>query len=256
MNNPIEEFKKDVENIIEEQGNDEEFLRLTDEWMVKSIDHRSSYVYRWMGRPIIQYPQDMVQMQELIWEIRPDLIIETGIAHGGSLIFYASMLKLLGEDKKRRVLGIDIDIREHNRKEIEKHPMYSMISMIQGSSIDDEIVEKVHEFAKGYEKIIVVLDSCHTYDHVIEECRKYSDLVTKGSYLCVFDTMTGLYYRSKKEKGEELPKELVRPWNENNNAQMAAEKFAKENNRFEVDTRITRKLLISCASGGYLKCVK
>lgn len=254
--NPIEEFKQDVESIIKEQGSDKEFKEITDEWMVKSIDHRSSYVFRWMGRPIIQYPQDMIQMQELIWEIKPDLIIETGIAHGGSLIFYASMLKMLGDSKKRSVLGIDIDIREHNRKEIEAHPMYDIITMIQGSSIDDDIVKQVHDFAKDYETVMVIFDSCHTYDHVIEECHKYSDLVTKGSYLCIFDTMTGLYYRKKAERGEELPKELIRPWNENNNVEMAAKEFAKESDRFEVDDRITNKLMITCASGGYLKCIK
>ncbi|WP_445241053.1 cephalosporin hydroxylase family protein [Microcoleus vaginatus] len=139
-----------------------------------------------MGRPIIQFPQDIMAMQEIIWQVKPDLIVETGIAHGGSLIFYASMLELIGEGQ---VLGIDVDIRQHNRVEIEQHPMFKRITMIEGSSIDEEIAKQVYDLAKGKSRILLVLDSNHTHDHVLKELELYSPLVTKNSYLVVFDTV-------------------------------------------------------------------
>jgi cephalosporin hydroxylase len=183
-------------------------------------------------------------MQEIIWEVRPDLIVETGIAHGGSLIFYASMLELLGGDG--RVLGIDIDIREHNRMEIEKHPMSKRITMIEGSSVDAGVVQNVHTAAQGKKRVLVSLDSLHTHDHVLRELEAYSSLVTKGSYCVVFDTIV-----------EDLPDEYSkdRPWGKGNNPKTAVWEFLKTNNRFAIDKQMENKLLITVAPGGYLRCI-
>lgn len=256
---PVEAFKEEVGGVIRAQGMDREFRELSRQWMVRSIDTKYSYTFRWMGRPIIQYPQDIMAMQEIIWEVKPDLIVETGIAHGGSLIFYASMMKLLdiatGREKRGHVVGIDIDIRKHNRIAIEEHPMYDAITMYEGSSIDDEIVGKVYDFAKEYNKIMVVLDSCHTKDHVLEECRKYSDLVNVGSYLVVMDTITETYHQYIAESGTELKEHAIRPWGLGTNAANGLESYLKEDSRFEVVSNWDNKLMITCAPGGYLRKV-
>jgi cephalosporin hydroxylase len=214
-------------------------------WVTEVSRHKYSYNFSWMGRPIIQFPQDMVAMQEIIWKIRPQLIVEAGIAHGGSLIFYASMLELLGSEGM--VLGIDIDIRAHNRIEIEKHPMFKRIKMIEGSSIDKDVISQVYEFAKGKAPILVILDSLHTHAHVWEELKAYSPLVTKDSYLVVFDTVV-----------EDMPDDFFqdRPWGKGNNPKTAVWEFLKSNDRFEIDKDIDGKLLITVAPDGYLKCVK
>src|ERR1700722_4242235 len=166
MNNPIQDFIQEREKRIIANSNNNELKQAAKEFNTSSNSNRYSYNFSWMGRPIIQYPQDMIAMQEIIWEIKPDLIIETGIAHGGSLIFYASLLELIGSGE---VLGIDIDIREHNKKEIEKHPMFKRIKMIQGSSISPDTISQVKEMAAGKQKIMVCLDSNHTHDHVLKE---------------------------------------------------------------------------------------
>jgi len=185
--NQTEQFQQECFERIEANKKNEPLINAAKSFMKESTLPKYSYNFTWLGRPIIQYPQDMIAMQEIIWQVKPDLIIETGIAHGGSLIFHASILELIGG--KGEVLGIDIDIREHNRVEIEKHSMYKRIDMIQGSSIDEEVAKQVHEFAKGKKQILVVLDSMHTHDHVLKELELYSPLVTKGSYLVVFDTI-------------------------------------------------------------------
>ncbi len=230
---------------IGKMGQDERLRESGLNLIVDSLDYEYSYHFKWLGRPIIQYPQDIVAIQEIIWSVKPDLIIETGIAHGGSLIFNASMLELLGGNGQ--VLGIDIDIREHNRLEIEKHPMFKRITMIEGSSIDDAVVEQVYNFAKGKERILVILDSNHTHKHVLREMELYSPLVKKGSYLVVFDTVV-----------EDMPDELCqdRPWGKGNNPKTAVWEFLKTNDRFEIDKEIENKLLITVAPDGYLKCVK
>jgi cephalosporin hydroxylase len=187
----------------------------------------------------------MIAMQEIIWELQPDLIIETGIAHGGSLIYYASLLELIG---KGEVLGIDIDIREHNRREIEAHPMFKRIKMIQGSSIDENLVEQVKAIAKGKQTVLVSLDSNHTQDHVLKELQFYAPFVTPGSYIVVFDTIV-----------EDLPEGYFRekrPWGVGNNPKTAVWEFLKHNDQFEIDTAIDNKLLISVAPDGYLKRIK
>jgi cephalosporin hydroxylase len=211
----------------------------------ETIDARYSYNFRWMGRPIIQYPQDIVAMQELIWEVKPDLIIETGIAHGGSLIFYSSMLELLGGDGE--VIGIDIDIRPHNRAEIEKHPMFKRITLIEGSSTDLDIVKRISDKAGGKKSVMVVLDSNHTHAHVLEELRLYSPMVSIDNYCVVFDTVV-----------EDLPEDtyLDRPWGRGDNPKTAVHEFLKENDSFEIDHNIENKLLITVAPDGYLKRIK
>ncbi|MEE8321175.1 MAG: CmcI family methyltransferase, partial [Gammaproteobacteria bacterium] len=180
-------FEREVQDRIASNAEDETLKANAQAFTRISIPCKYSYNFFWLGRPVIQYPQDIMAMQEIIWRVKPDLIIETGIAHGGSLIFSASMLELTGGDG--RVLGIDIDIREHNRVEIEKHPMYKRIDMLEGSSIDEKIAEQVYDFAKGKKRIMVFLDSMHTHDHVLRELQLYSPLVTKASYMVVFDTI-------------------------------------------------------------------
>jgi len=220
-------------------------------------EYRYSYNFLWMGRPIIQFPQDMVAMQEIIWEVKPDLIIETGIAHGGSLIMNASLLAMLelceatekGElldpnNPKRKVLGVDIDIRQHNKEAILAHPMAARIDMIQGSSIAKDIVEQVHEYSKDYKRILISLDSNHTHEHVLEELKAYAPLTSVGSYCVVFDTVI-----------EDMPKEMFpdRPWGPGNNPKTAVWEYLKTHPEFEIDKNIQNKLLITVAPDGFLK---
>ena len=243
--NQTEQFRQECLVRIKANRKNEQLTSAAGAFMKESTLPKYSYNFTWLGRPIIQYPQDIIATQEIIWQVNPDLIIETGIAHGGSLIFHSSMLELLGGDGK--VLGIDIDIREHNRVEIEKHPMYKRINMIEGSSIDEEIVRQVYDFAKDKKRILVLLDSMHTHDHVLKELQLYSPLVTKGSYLVVFDTII-----------EDMPEDFFpdRPWGKGNNPKTAVWEFLKTNDRFVVDKEIENKLLITVAPDGYLKCVK
>ena len=227
-----------------------ELIRASKDFFKETIESQYSYNFFWMGRPIIQYPQDIVAMQELIWSIQPDLIIETGIAHGGSLIFSASMLELnaiCGGPQDAEVLGIDIDIRPHNREAIEAHPMFKRISMIQGSSIASEIIDQVEEKAKGKQKILVCLDSNHTHDHVLAELEAYAPLTSVGSYCVVFDTVV-----------EDLPDEMFgdRPWSKGNNPKTAVWEYLKTHPEFEIDKTIQHKLLITVAPDGYLKRIR
>lgn len=225
-----------------------------------SLLPKYSYNFAWLGRPIIQYPQDMVAMQELIWSVRPDLILETGIAHGGSLIFSASMLALLDmvdaiesgkpfdpKVSRRKVLGLDIDIRAHNKEAILAHPMASRIQMIQGSSVAPEVVRQVKEIAAGHSRVLVCLDSNHTHEHVLRELEAYAPLTSKGSYCVVFDTVV-----------EDIPKELCkdRPWGPGDNPKTAVREYLKSHPEFEIDRSIPDKLLITVAPDGYLKRVR
>ncbi|MFG0612547.1 cephalosporin hydroxylase family protein [Delftia sp. WSY_14] len=216
---------------------------LSREWMSKSIEDRYSYNFSWMGRPIIQYPQDMLAMQEIIWRVKPDLIIETGIAHGGSLIYYASLCELVGHGE---VLGIDIDIRLHNRVEIENHSMFKRIRMIEGSSIDQHIIDQVRKQAED-KRVIVVLDSNHTHAHVLAELRAYAPLVSEGGYCVVFDTVV-----------EDLQPGSFpdRPWGVGDNPKTAVHEFLKENDNFEIDRDIESKIRITVAPDGYLRRTK
>jgi len=239
-----EEFARRNREMIARLGDDAELRELTRRWFARVSQLEYSYHFRWMGRPVIQYPQDLVATQEILWNVKPDLVIETGVAHGGSLIFYASILELIG---RGRVVGIDIEIRPHNRAAIEAHPMFKRIELIEGSSTDAEIFARVRALAAGKQTVLVTLDSNHTHDHVLAELRLYSQLVTPGSYLIAFDTIV-----------ERMPAEFSanRPWKPGDSPATAVAQFLKETDRFVVDEEIDHKLLISVAPGGYLRCVK
>lgn len=254
------EFDREVKERIEANGKNRHLQSGAQAFMRASVAPKYSYNFSWMGRPIIQYPQDMVAIQEIIWQVKPDMIIETGIARGGSLIMSASMLAMLDyceaieagktldpSAARRRVLGIDIDIRPHNRTAIEAHPMAQRIDMIQGSSIAPEIIAQVHDIARGHERVLVCLDSNHTHEHVLAELEAYAPLTSKGSYCVVFDTII-----------EDMPAEMFpdRPWGPGNNPKTAVWQWLKAHPEFEIDKSIENKLLISVAPDGYLKKVR
>jgi cephalosporin hydroxylase len=255
-----EQFHQEVQQNIEELGNDEDLQALSRIWVREISPYKWAYNFSWLGRPAIQFPNDAWAMQELIWSVKPDLIIETGIAHGGSLIFSASMLTLLDvceaitnktlfdpKLSQRCVLGIDIDIRTHNRAAIEAHPLASRIKMIEGSSIDKSIIEQVYSIAENYPRILVCLDSNHTHDHVIAELEAYAPLTSIGSYCVIFDTLI-----------EDMPNQMFpdRPWGKGNNPKTAVWEYLKTHPEFEIDKSIQHKLLITVAPDGYLKRIR
>jgi cephalosporin hydroxylase len=239
---PIGKFSEEVQSNIAGLRDDTALQARSLSWLRDTLPHRYSYNFRWMGVPIIQYPQDMIAMQEIIWQVKPDLVIETGVAHGGSLVYYAALLELIGHGE---VIGIDIDIRPHNRSAIDAHPMSRRIRLIEGSSIDERIVAQVRALAAG-KRAIAVLDSNHTHDHVLAELRAYAPLVCSAGYCVVMDTVI-----------EDMPADSFpdRPWSVGNNPRTAVEAFLKEDARFEEDPLIPAKLLITVAPGGYLKRV-
>ncbi len=267
-----ENFMDSATRNIERMSKDRDFIGLTNIWLREAIRYNYAQNFLWLGRPIIQVPQDIYALQQIIWQVKPDLIIETGIAHGGSLVMSASMLALLdycqaverGEaieprKSRRRVLGIDIDIRPHNRTAIQSHPMAHFIEMIQGSSIDPDVVERVKGEAEHYKNILICLDSNHTHDHVLAELEAYAPLTSIDSYCIVWDT--GI---------EDLPNEFCkdRPWNKGNNPKTAVWEYLRriKNGKyiasdrrpieFEIDKIIESKLLITASPDGFLKRVK
>ncbi len=243
MNEEVRKFNEEKALLIDANSKNQNLQKAKIDFNVESNKAKYSYNFSWMGRPIIAYPQDMIAMQEIIWEIKPDLIIEAGIAHGGSLVYYASLLELIGGDGI--VLGLDIDIRKHNRKLIEAHPMSKRIKMIEGDSTSELVANQVYDFSKNRKKVIVCLDSNHTHEHVIKELELYAKLTSVGSYCVVFDTIV-----------EELPSDYMpggRPWNPGNNPKTAVFQFLKDNTNFEIDKSIDNKILISVAPDGYLK---
>ncbi|OLS63529.1 cephalosporin hydroxylase family protein [Pseudomonas putida] len=243
MTDVIKAFEAECQAGIAAQGQDEQLKDLAQDFYNKSAKHKYTYHFSWMGRPIIQLPQDMLAMQEIIWQVKPDLVIECGIAHGGSILYYASLLELQGHGE---VLGIDLDIRPHNREAIESHPMFKRVSMIQGSSIDPAIIEQVRALAEG-KKVIVVLDSNHTHEHVLAELRAYAPLVSQGSYCVVMDTVV-----------EDMPADAFpdRPWGVGDNPKTAVWAYLKETSDFEIDQQMQDKLLITVARDGYLRRVR
>lgn len=236
-------FLKEREEDVRSMGADSRVQAATREWVQATLPYKYSYNFTWMGLPVVQFPQDLVAMQEVIWEVKPDLIIETGVARGGSMAFYASMLELLGEDGK--VVGVDIDLRPHNRAALEAHPLFHRMELLAGSSTAPEVVDAVKVLARGRERILVALDSNHTHQHVLDELRLYGPLVTPGSYMVVFDTIV-----------EELPADtfLDRPWGPGDNPASAVAAFLEESDAFEVDRFLDEKLLITVAQGGFLRC--
>jgi len=239
----IEAFEAECQAEIVEQGANTRLKELAKDFYNESAKHKYTYHFSWMGRPIIQLPQDMMAMQEIIWRIKPDLIIECGIAHGGSILYYASLLELQGHGE---VLGIDRDIRAHNREAIQAHPMFKRVSMIEGSSLDPAIVAQVRAAAAG-KKVIVVLDSNHTHEHVLEELRLYAPLVSVDSYCVVMDTVV-----------ENMPDDAFpdRPWGKGNNPRTAVWAYLEENRDFVIDSQVHDKLLITVAEDGYLRRVR
>ncbi|MCP4934172.1 MAG: cephalosporin hydroxylase [bacterium] len=238
------EFEAENRADIANMSKDEELNKAALDLMIKAQVHKYSYHFRWMGRPIIQYPQDIVAMQEVIWEVQPELIVETGVARGGSTVFHASLLKLLGGERK--IIGIDIDIRAHNRKALDDHPMRPWIELIEASSIDPVTVAQVKKLCEG-KNVLVILDSNHTHEHVLAELKAYAPLVNKGSYLIVMDTVV-----------EDLLKGSFpdRPWDIGDNPKTAVMEFLKTTDRFEIDGAQDAKLLLTVAPSGYLRCIK
>lgn len=257
----ITQFKNEVQGNIERLGNDQALGADTLAWMIKAgMTGAYTYNFQWLGRPIIQYPQDIHAMQEIIWATRPDVIVETGIAHGGSLILSASMLAMLDYCdaqangtplmpgvSNRRVIGVDIDIRAHNRQAIEAHPMNHLITMIEGSSIAPDIVQQVRDLVGDAKRVLVSLDSNHTHDHVLAELEAYAPMTTVGSYCVVFDTLI-----------EDMPAELCahRPWGKGNSPKSAVHAWLPQHPEFEQDLAMQHKLQITVAQDGFLKRVR
>jgi cephalosporin hydroxylase len=268
---PAEQFKQERQEAIMKYRDDSHWHAASDQWLDRAFRQKYMYNFTWLGRPIIQLPADMIAFQEIVWSVKPDLIIETGIAHGGSLILSASLLAMLDHadasmggsildtrNPKRKVLGIDIDIRSHNRSAIEDHPFAPYITMIQGSSVDASVISSVYDMAKNYKSILVCLDSNHVHDHVLQELQLYAPLVSPGSYCIVFDTIV-----------EKLPDDVFpdRPWSHGNNPASAVSEYLRSLSvnpgkafdgralSFVCDKIIDEKLLLSSNPGGYLKRV-
>jgi cephalosporin hydroxylase len=241
--NQIELFETECREEIRRTNSDEMFMKNSRDWFEQSLKYKYSYHFTWMGIPIIQYPQDIMAMQELIFRVKPDMIVETGVAHGGSIVFYASMLQLLGGGK---VVGVDVDIRSHNRERLESHPMRPYITLLEGSSTDDDIVRRVKSLSDGAKNTMIVLDSMHTGVPVLDELRIYSQFVRKGGYIVVCDTFV-----------ENMPVGFYpdRPWDVGNNPMTAVRAFLKENARFEIDDTFERKTIFTCAPNGFLRCI-
>ena len=242
MKDDILDFENEKKFSINKMKSDSKMSDLNKEWFELSFEHRYPYNFSWLGLPIIQYPQDIIAIQEIVWKVQPKTIIETGVARGGSLIFYSSLIKLIGNGGK--VIGIDIDIRKHNRKRIEKHRLFESIELIEGSSIESQTVKKVDESIDKSSPVLVVLDSNHTHDHVLSELHLYKDFVTKDSYIIVLDTHC-----------ETLPQHLLanRPWGKGNSPMTAVMEFIKTNKGFKIDSEIHEKLGVTGAPSGYIK---
>lgn len=242
-----ERVKNNVSNLIDNKL----FAELSKEWFEQSIKAEYSYNFEWLGRPLIQYPTDLVGMQEVFFKTKPDLVIETGIAHGGSLIFSASMMALMDicdgvseMESARHVIGVDIDIKPHNRRAIEEHPLFSRITLLEGSSVDQSLFSELSDIAKNYKSIMVILDSNHTHDHVLEELRMYSELVSVGNYCIVMDTVI---------ETSPIAALADRPWTVGNNPMTAVKQFLAEGSNFAVDKEIEYKLSVTVAPNGWLR---
>ena len=206
-----------------------------------------SYLWTWMGIPIIQLPADIMATQEVIWKTKPDIIIETGVARGGSVLFMASILEMMGNGQ---VIGIDIDIRKHNRESIEAHPMSKRVTLVEGGSVDESILKQVRANIPDGARVMVVLDSDHSHDHVLEECRAYGPMVTKDCYMVVADTLVG--HLDEKD----APQNRSQVWFKGNDPLTALQDYMLESDRFEIDLEINGKLVLSSSPGGYAHCIK
>ncbi len=254
---PVAQFKKERRDTLDAYAGDTEFQAMSQDWLRESMERRYVYNFDWLGRPVIQYPQDMVALQEIVWATRPDVIVETGIAHGGSLILSASMLAMLDyadavadgtpldpTRPKRRVVGVDIDIRNHNRDALDAHPMSSRLTLIEGSSIAEDTIAEVKAAVGDAKRIMVCLDSMHTHDHVISELNAYATMVTPECYCIVFDSFV-----------EDMPQNFFddRPWDVGNNPKTAVREWLMHNDDFMIDTDMHTKLQVTVAPDGFLK---
>jgi len=269
--NEIEKFSGVVADNIRKIGEDASFLGFSNVWIRECIRKNYAHNFSWFGRPIIQIPQDIYAIQEIIWKCKPDLVIETGIAHGGSLILSASLLAMLDycdamesgttidpHKSKRKVIGVDIDIRSHNRAALESHPLYHKLQLFEGSSIDENMIERVKSAADGYERIVVFLDSNHTHEHVLAELEAYAPFTSANSYCVVWDTGV-----------EDLPASFItdRPWGKGNNPKTAVWEYLErlksegrggvDGNKlvFEIDKTIEHKIVLTASSDGFLRRV-
>ena len=243
---PVKSFFSERNFDIKSMNKDLDLKRKSIKWMIHADKYKYTYNFTWMGVPIIKFPNDIIVQQEIIWKIKPDLIIELGIAHGGSILFSAAMMKMM--KIKGEVVGVDIDIRKHNKKIIEKHPVYEHITMYEGNSIDKNIIKKVKRHTKGKKCVMVIIDSLHSHEHVLSELRAYSPMVTKGSYCILPDTFIEFFPKGYYSK--------TRPWDVGNNPYTAMKSFLKENKFFKIDKEISSKALITETIDGYLKRVK
>jgi cephalosporin hydroxylase len=257
---PLDQYKKDMTERVNAYGQNSKLKTACKGFFNEIGVGKADYVYNffWLGVPIIQIPQDMQALQEIIWKVKPDLIIETGIAWGGSLVFSASMLAILeacGEIKEGHVLGIDIDIRQHNKLAINAHPLAKKITMLEGSSIDHRIIKEVTNIASNHNRVMVFLDSNHTHDHVLAELEAYAPCVSAGSYCIVHDTDI-----------EDAPDEMTsqRRWGKGNNPKTAVWEFMRRVDeegrvdkdgrpiRFELDKVMEQKIVLTGAPDGFL----
>jgi cephalosporin hydroxylase len=203
-----------------------------------------SYLWSWMGVPIIQMPADVMATQEVIWATKPDIIIETGVARGGSVLFMASLLEIIGKGK---VIGVDIDIRAHNREAIETHPMSKRVVLLEGGSVDEVTLARVRAEIPDGASVMVVLDSDHSRQHVLAECRAYGPMVTPGCYMVVADTVVGHVTE------ENAPRKRSKVWFKGDEPLSALQDYMSETNRFEVDEALNGKLVMSSSPGGYVR---
>ncbi|MDH5641222.1 MAG: cephalosporin hydroxylase family protein [Nitrospira sp.] len=262
--NPIERYRQDIKTRVATYRANSELQTAARAFFDQIGIGKANYVYNftWLGVPILQIPQDIQAMQEIVWQVKPDLIIETGVAWGGSLMFTASLLAILeacGAIEKGHVIGIDIDIRTHNREAIQAHPLSKKISLIEGSSIGDVVLEKVRAITAEHKRVMVCLDSNHTHDHVLAELEAYAPLVNVGSYCLVGDTII-----------EDAPASMTaqRPWGKGNSPKTAVWEYIRrlraegrrdrtgEVMQFEIDYEVEDKIVLTGSPDGYLKRVK
>jgi cephalosporin hydroxylase len=237
-----EQFQKKNEKFIRVMNEDRIFRQETSNWVNRALGHEYHYHFSWLGMPIIQFPTDIILMQELVWAVQPDLIIDVGVARGGSVIFFASMLALIGGEGQ--VVGVDVDIRNENLQRIQSHRMADKVCLLEGSSTNPDVIRQVERFVRDSETVLVVLDSNHTEKHVSRELQEYSKFVTGGSYIVVFDTII-----------ESIAEEfnVGKPWGKGNNPLVAVDKFLMSNKQFQRDRTFEERALVTVAPGGFLK---
>ena len=242
-----EQYLENSKNKSFSLGLDKKIFQQSKDLIYNLDQYDYSYLWTWMGIPIIQLPADIMATQEVIWKTKPDIIIETGVARGGSVLFMASILEMMGNGQ---VIGVDIDIRKHNRESIESPPMSKRVTLIEGGSVDESILKQVRANIPDGARVMVVLDSDHSRDHVLEECRAYGPMVTKDCYMVVADTLVG--HLDEKE----APQNRSQVWFKGNDPLTALQDYMLESDRFEIDLEINGKLVLSSSPGGYAHCIK